>query len=33
MQPEKVGHIICELVSGSEKCLDGQNIIIRKKNL
>ncbi len=33
MQPEEVGHIICELVSDSEKCLDGQNIIIRKKNL
>lgn len=31
MQPEEVGHIIRELVSRSERCLDGQNIIIRKK--
>lgn len=31
MQPEEVGHIICDLVSCSERCLDGQNIVIRKK--
>lgn len=31
MQPEEVGHIIRDLVSGSERCLDGQNIVIRKK--
>ena len=31
MQPEEVGHIICQLVSETEHCLDGQNIIIRKK--
>jgi 3-oxoacyl-[acyl-carrier protein] reductase len=31
MQPEEVGHIICRLVAGAEQCLDGQNIIIRKK--
>lgn len=32
MQPEEVAEIICQLVSESERCLDGQNIIIRKKN-
>lgn len=31
MQPENVGHIIGELIADSEHCLDGQNIIIRKK--
>ncbi len=31
MQPEDVGHIIRELVSDTEQCLDGQNIVIRKK--
>lgn len=31
MQPEQVGHIICQLITGSEQCLDGQNIVIRKK--
>lgn len=31
MQPEEVGHIIRDLISGSERCLDGQNIVIRKK--
>lgn len=31
MQPEEVAEIICQLVSKSENCLDGQNIIIRKK--
>lgn len=33
MQPEEVGKIICNLISDSEQCLDGQNIIIRKKNV
>ena len=31
MQPEEVGRIICTLVSRNEHCLDGQNIIVRKK--
>lgn len=31
MQPEEVAGIICNLISNEEKCLDGQNIIIRKK--
>lgn len=31
MQPEEVAEIICQLVSKSENCLDGQNIVIRKK--
>lgn len=31
MQPEEVGHIICELITDDKGCLDGQNIIIRKK--
>lgn len=31
MQPEEVGSIICNLVSNKETCLDGQNIIVRKK--
>lgn len=31
MQPEEVGSIIQSLISNSEHCLDGQNIIIRKK--
>lgn len=31
MQPEEVGRVIRELVSGDEQCLDGQNIVIRKK--
>lgn len=30
MQPEEVAHVISGLVSYHEKCLDGQNIIIRK---
>lgn len=30
MQPEEVAEVICNLVSPAEKCLDGQNIIIRK---
>ena len=31
MQPEDVGHIICQLITRTEQCLDGQNIVIRKK--
>lgn len=31
MQPEEVGHILATLISNNEHCLDGQNIIIRKK--
>ena len=31
MQPNEVGEIICDLVAPGEFCLDGQNIIIRKK--
>lgn len=31
MQPEEVGSIIKNLVSSEEHCLDGQNIVIRKK--
>lgn len=31
MQPEDVADVICRLVSPEEKCLDGQNIIIRKQ--
>lgn len=31
MQPEEVAEIICNLVSENEKCLDGQNIVVRKK--
>lgn len=31
MQPEEVGQIISYLVSDSEHCLDGQNIVVRKK--
>lgn len=31
MQPEEVATVLCSLVSDSEKCLDGQNIIIRKQ--
>lgn len=31
MQPEEVAHVICQLITGAEQCLDGQNIIIRKK--
>jgi short-subunit dehydrogenase len=33
MQPEDVANIIAQLVSPYENFLDGQNIIIRKKNL
>lgn len=31
MQPEEVAHVICQLITSTEQCLDGQNIIIRKK--
>jgi 3-oxoacyl-[acyl-carrier protein] reductase len=31
MQPEEVSEIICRLVSEEGRCLDGQNIIIRRK--
>ncbi|MBQ3506360.1 MAG: SDR family oxidoreductase [Clostridia bacterium] len=31
MQPEEVANIICDLIKPSEHCLDGQNIVIRKK--
>lgn len=31
MQPGEVGRIICNLVAADEACLDGQNIVIRKK--
>ncbi len=31
MQPEEVGRIIARLIASSENCLDGQNIMIRKK--
>ena len=32
MQPEEVAQVICRLVSEEEHCLDGQNIVIRKKH-
>lgn len=31
MQPEEVAEVICNLMSPNESCLDGQNIIIRKR--
>ena len=31
MQPEEVAHVICQLITSAEQCLDGQNIVIRKK--
>lgn len=31
MQPEDVAEVICSLISQKEKCLDGQNIVIRKQ--
>lgn len=31
MQPEEVAEVICNLISNSENCLDGQNIVIRKQ--
>ena len=30
MQPEEVAEVICNLVDPNERCLDGQNIVIRK---
>ena len=31
MQPCEVAEVICRLIDPAEKCLDGQNIVIRKK--
>lgn len=31
MQPEEVSEVICNLMNPKEKCLDGQNIVIRKQ--
>ncbi len=31
MQPYEVAEVICNLVDDDEKCLDGQNIVIRKQ--
>lgn len=31
MQPDEVAEIICRLISPDEMCLDGQNIVVRKK--
>ncbi len=31
MQPEEVADVICNLLSPEERCLDGQNIVIRKQ--
>ena len=31
MQPNEVAQIICQLIDPAENCLDGQNIVIRKK--
>lgn len=31
MQPEEVAEVICNLLNPEECCLDGQNIVIRKK--
>lgn len=31
MQPEDVAEVICKLVAPNEQCLDGQNIVIRKR--
>ena len=31
MQPEEVADVLCNLVSSNERCLDGQNIVIRKQ--
>ena len=31
MQPEEVAEVICNLMNPDECCLDGQNIVIRKK--
>ena len=32
MQPKEVAEVIVRLIDPEEKCLDGQNIVIRKKN-
>ena len=31
MQPNEVAEVICNLINPDEQCLDGQNIVIRKK--
>lgn len=31
MQPLEVAEVICKLIADSENCLDGQNIVVRKK--
>jgi len=31
MQPDEVAEVICNLINPKEHCLDGQNIVIRKK--
>lgn len=31
MQPVEVAEVICSLIADSEGCLDGQNIVVRKK--
>ncbi len=31
MQPQEVAQVICRLISDNENCLDGQNIVVRKK--
>ncbi len=31
MQPKEVAEVICNLVNPNERCLDGQNIVIRKQ--
>ncbi|MBR4198929.1 MAG: SDR family oxidoreductase [Bacteroidales bacterium] len=31
MQPSEVAEVICNLINPAEQCLDGQNIVIRKK--
>lgn len=32
MQPSEVANVICSLISDNENCLDGQNIVVRKRN-
>ena len=31
MQPQEVADVICKLIADDECCLDGQNIVVRKK--
>lgn len=31
MQPDEVAEVICNLISPEERCMDGQNIVIRKQ--